>query len=53
MKTLDSHYNCSITKLSDESLMFAYENAKAENLDGDFIQLLETELLKRKEGCLY
>ncbi|MGD6872359.1 sporulation histidine kinase inhibitor Sda [Sutcliffiella horikoshii] len=53
MKTLDSHHNCSITKLSDESLKFAYENAKAENLDGDFIQLLETELLKRKEGCLY
>ncbi|MGD6775862.1 sporulation histidine kinase inhibitor Sda [Sutcliffiella horikoshii] len=53
MKTLVSHHNCSITKLSDESLKFAYENAKAENLDGDFIQLLEAELLKRKEGCLY
>ncbi|WP_404470072.1 sporulation histidine kinase inhibitor Sda [Sutcliffiella horikoshii] len=53
MKTLDPHHNCSITKLSDESLQFAYENAKAENLDHYFIQLLESELMKRKEGCLY
>lgn len=53
MRTLDPHDNCSIQKLSDESLQFAYDNAIAENLDHYFIKLLEAEVLKRKNTPLY
>ncbi|MGD6833510.1 sporulation histidine kinase inhibitor Sda [Sutcliffiella halmapala] len=40
--------NCAITELTDESLLFAYENARKKNLDFHFIQLLEEEIAKRQ-----
>ncbi|MFE7063543.1 sporulation histidine kinase inhibitor Sda [Sutcliffiella sp. NPDC057660] len=40
--------NCAITELTDESLIFAYENARKKNLDLHFIQLLEEEISQRQ-----
>jgi hypothetical protein len=40
--------NCAITELTDESLIFAYENARKKNLDLHFIHLLEEEIAKRQ-----
>ncbi|WP_078381368.1 sporulation histidine kinase inhibitor Sda [Sutcliffiella halmapala] len=37
----------SLKKLKDESLKFAYEQAKIQHLDPYFIQLLEKEMKKR------
>ncbi|WP_275580593.1 sporulation histidine kinase inhibitor Sda [Bacillus tianshenii] len=44
--------NCAITELTDESLVFAYENARKKNLDLHFIQLLEEEIVKRQIDTL-
>jgi hypothetical protein len=49
LKTLDTNYYCSITKLSDDSLQVAYDHAVLEELDPHFIQLLETEIIKRNK----
>lgn len=40
--------NCAITELTNESLLFAYENARKKNLDLHFIELLEAEIAKRQ-----
>ncbi|WP_417897267.1 sporulation histidine kinase inhibitor Sda [Bacillus haimaensis] len=45
--------NCVITELTNESLLFAYENARKKNLDLHFIQLLEEEIAKRQSINLH
>ncbi|WP_253905531.1 sporulation histidine kinase inhibitor Sda [Bacillus sp. THAF10] len=48
MKPTSTVCSCSISNLSDDLLIFAYEHAIQEKLEKHFIDLLETEMKNRR-----